>query len=336
MKSIVIADTHFVKVEDLQILEEVGFIAREFADGTAPPEVLFLGDVFDTPRPSGETFVKFFEWLGSFTRDGGRVTIIVGNHDVSVNSSLLSVADHLENVRVVVGTTFFEDYDCDVNYLLVPWQPGGLGISKETLKSIEKSKNDTFVLGHIRLSGAKTASGFMLEAGESLPTSSKIVGGLLGDIHSPQKVGKFSYVGSARSTSFDERHVARVVALDGKKTIPKALLGASKSYTLEFFGKKGRRLLHIFLNEAKPNAIRGNRFRIRLDFSNEDGFDDTVLRKTFKEARDLILEKPSFRLDESVKNRVLGEHPSVASFVKELAQKSDRKRLLAIAKRIGL
>ena len=198
-----INDTHAGARGDNPIFNEYFF---KFWEGTFFPylkehnisQICHLGDVVD--RRKYINFVTLNSWRKRFfdvlQREGIKMDVIVGNHDVSFKNTneinaLHELFDHYDNINVMVEPKDVV-YD-DVSIAMVPW----INVSnyEQSLEFLKNTKSQ-IVFGHFEIAGFEMDKGNICHGGMEMATFDRFDKVLSGHFHHKSSIGNIHYLGN--------------------------------------------------------------------------------------------------------------------------------------------
>lgn len=198
-----INDTHAGARGDNPIFNEYFF---KFWEGTFFPylkehnisQICHLGDVVD--RRKYINFVTLNSWRKRFfdvlQREGIKMDVIVGNHDVSFKNTneinaLHELFDHYDNITVMVEPKDVV-YD-DVSIAMVPW----INVSnyEQSLEFLKNTKSQ-IVFGHFEIAGFEMDKGNICHGGMEMATFDRFDKVLSGHFHHKSSIGNIHYLGN--------------------------------------------------------------------------------------------------------------------------------------------
>ena len=198
-----IIDTHAGARGDNPIFNEYFF---KFWEGTFFPylkehnisQICHLGDVVD--RRKYINFVTLNSWRKRFfdvlQREGIKMDVIVGNHDVSFKNTneinaLHELFDHYDNINVMVEPKDVV-YD-DVSIAMVPW----INVSnyEQSLEFLKNTKSQ-IVFGHFEIAGFEMDKGNICHGGMEMATFDRFDKVLSGHFHHKSSIGNIHYLGN--------------------------------------------------------------------------------------------------------------------------------------------
>ena len=158
-KIALIGDTHFgiKKGVDWFFNSQLNFLKDEFIPylkKSGIKNIVFLGDIFDN-RIAVDVKIQniIFDFFKNDLKDFN-VFIILGNHDIYLNSSLkyfsLKYLSLLKNINIIDKIQTIKI--CDVNLLAVPWQVNKKDFNNYISNNVIDSK---VLLGHFAIKGFK-------------------------------------------------------------------------------------------------------------------------------------------------------------------------------------
>jgi hypothetical protein len=182
-------------------------LAKEETDS----EIVILGDITDRKdRHSSILVNRLMMALRKLLDAGNSVTILMGNHD-----------------KPLAGTPFWQFLDLlesrKLRFITKPLSYGGdlylpyAGNPAEEWNGIKLSGHTTIFM-HQTVTGALGNNGIRLENNKMVefPRGAKVYSG---DIHTPQVVGRVTYVGAPHHVAFGDDYECRILVLDAKANI---------------------------------------------------------------------------------------------------------------------
>ena len=205
MKILVTGDWHFAfdRVETPYESERVNKVLaslKNIVDTHQPDASIFLGDFAKgKQRVTYKGVARLLQGLDILTKS----YILLGNHDISSESSLLS--EESSQYKVIAKPLCIERTP-KVDWLFLPY-----GCSLDDMQKAVAGLNPqkiVYVFGHFGLNGASFGTGTPFVAIDEVPPSLFDVPNIkhiyLGHYHLRQTVGKVTYVGSPWQVTFGE------------------------------------------------------------------------------------------------------------------------------------
>lgn len=193
------------------IFDHLCGLAREEHDS----EIAILGDITDRKdRHSSILVNRLMRSLRALLDAGNSVTILMGNHD-----------------KPLAGVPFWQFLDQlesrKLRFITKPLAIGGelylpyASNPAEEWKDIKLSGHDAIFM-HQTVTGALGNNGFRLENNKmvAFPRNAKVYSG---DIHTPQVVGRVTYVGAPHPVAFGDDYPCRVLRLNERYNIEREL-----------------------------------------------------------------------------------------------------------------
>ena len=210
MEFIGIGDLHFRKLDNL-IPEASSKIAQclhrvfGYALNQGVRNILFYGDVCETPRLDYASEVALYSVLLNPRYRDLSIRFILGNHDFAEDGT-----HSLEVMKVIAK-------ECSVNFKVYT-QPTKVRIEDERFKMLPypftDTEKDCVNVGHFEIKGSMRDNGRVIDEGVETPHH-----GVMGHLHTNHRVGQMHYSGTLYQTNFGETepkffHHCKVV--DGK------------------------------------------------------------------------------------------------------------------------
>lgn len=277
-----------------------------------------LGDLFNKSYMAPSLIRNF-----SFMLADSKIPtiILLGNHDMSVDSSYLELLNEYENVVVYGKPALLEDEKTD--YVFLPYlSPFSVDIGNF------KPKKPYFIFGHYHAKGAVFPSGNkeMKRGGVTFDGYDAKVhckGGLLGHIHLPQDFrcmnSTFSYIGPTRATASDEAHRPRAILVEDGCVIEKIELKTASwniYYTIQ--------------TKEDLKALMKKKYKERHCLHVVSQLEDTPKKEIedrFSYMRTVTVKKPKVNV-QIQRNLIVSTQLSPSQFVKADESISVERRLL--------
>lgn len=205
MKLLLVGDPH-VRPEDIPECERLATFVLETAIKTEPDYIVVLGDLHHTHSLVHVEVLDFWRRTFALWAEKTRVLCLVGNHDMSSDSSIKAHAlMAYPNVRVIDEPTPLAK---DSPILLVPYQHS----REDFVRVCNQWADRPLAICHQTFNGAQYENGFYAKDGvdpDSIPQRNVISG----HIHSRQDFGKVHYLGSPRWMTVSDANQAKFLAL---------------------------------------------------------------------------------------------------------------------------
>lgn len=195
-----------------RVFDHLAGLAREEGDTT----ITILGDITDRKdRHSSVLVNRVVHSLRTLVSLGNHVTILMGNHD-----------------KPLAGVPFWQFLDKlesrTLRFITEPIAFGGdlyLPYAADPAREwagITLAGHDTIFM-HQTVTGALGNNGIRLENNKMVlfPKTAKVYSG---DIHTPQVVGRVTYVGAPHPVAFGDDYPCRLLVLDHKSNIKRELI----------------------------------------------------------------------------------------------------------------
>jgi len=262
--------------------------------------VIISGDIFHSPNPSPQDFLKLDELLKYLEENGVHVVAIAGNHDkrkIRGEEGYLSIyksrggeyihyQDKISDKPLVISVG-----DAKIGFVLIPYLSGkfvkahtGDRYVKEYQSVIEKivtrqlSKLNgvdyKILVGHLTVSGANLGPKISYVAYDDPPIHINTLHPeqfdyiALGHIHVPQKISQnIYYSGSIERIDFSEENIDKLfylITLRDKLEVKKIPLASRKMITLDISVSPLSSPLNQIINVISSEDVKGAMLRIKL------------------------------------------------------------------------
>ncbi len=206
-------------------------LSRLFSNMKKIDAVVFLGDIYDNPRPSEELQIRFNDQMAELLGIGLEVLIIVGNHDMTARVHALEPLKELVRDRITIVTKPELHRVAGFELFCIPWSIkwAALGWDKgfEAImpfaEKLPKVINSRLLAGHLPIDGCFVGSsnyrldrvGASKEQLDALLTESNCDLGFFGHYHHAQDIldNKAIYVGSVDRIDFGEKDEQKIVCV---------------------------------------------------------------------------------------------------------------------------
>jgi DNA repair exonuclease SbcCD nuclease subunit len=220
----------------------------KFFDEQGCDELVFLGDIFDTPNPNDKAYTALIDFLNSCETTYPYIMfrMIAGNHDVRNNEdcSLDLLVTLEENGKLPNCKIYLKPKTVKVRKKYK--------ISFQSWANLIPPEEPCLVFAHLALNGVKTPSGYSLKTKYELSDLKSHY--VIGDIHTYQSLASnILYPGTSGSFSFGEPEKKSVTILEYHEN------GKIDNIDLDWI--PSWHLLDVDIEPAKPKS--NCRYRIR-------------------------------------------------------------------------
>ncbi len=203
---------------------------KDFAISSNADFLILAGDIFHHPRPSSQAFNAFSQIIGEILKEEIPIIAVLGNHDTTKTSEMLSYLRGFVNVNLKNFYLFdvaskillrAKNSNEKVKFIGIPYPHFQSTLSysdyvfKVENKINELLQNDeadyNVIVGHIYVEGGKIGSEQRIASLRDYPLPKSVFERenvhitCLGHLHTPQKVGnKIFYSGSIERIDFGE------------------------------------------------------------------------------------------------------------------------------------
>lgn len=208
MRSILITDTHLTAKPTDEYRFDVFRQVSEVAKKQKADRVTFLGDLLDSKDNHSGTLVnKVVDGLVSWVKEIGPVQILRGNHDGLSDVPYLDFVNHIPGVELISKVK--EERWGDSKIIFLPH-------TRSRTEWDDIDFTGKIVFAHVTVNKCITETGFLMENLDltDVEIFEKAVRVYSGDIHKPQNIGNFSYVGCPYNVRFADGFDGRILLID--------------------------------------------------------------------------------------------------------------------------
>jgi DNA repair exonuclease SbcCD nuclease subunit len=327
---------------------------KEIVSSERPDVIVFLGDIFDNPRPPEELQYAFASLVNTFLLDSREVVIITGNHDWSNSSHSLMWLEaferRLEGLYIAAKPKIIKTKS-GVSFGCYPWCPKiGEWVEKDKLPYFVCETDNLpvdYLIGHFAIKKAKlqkrdrysviAEEGISLDACHEAIDRTKAKNMVVGHMHLAQDFGDFKSIlvpGSINRINFNDRDHKKlyVSVVDGE-------LG---------WGEVPKPIEMVEINDEGSfdddvSHLAGKVIKVNIEGASQefvDQFDEREIRRRLENVKPLEIssirvvgKKRTTNKDLNEKKRKYGGtlHSAIKSYIEDTygnLSEDDRKELL--------
>lgn len=228
MRALLVTDTHFTNRPNDQYRFDLFRQVEEIGLEQKVQRIIMLGDLLDAKDNHPGVLVNrvvdgLVRWTHNF-----EVQVLQGNHDgLDASTPYLRFINHIPGVEFI-GSIKTETWDVDsINVVYLPHTR-----NEDEWNQLDFS--DSIVFAHVTVDQAMTETGFVMEAMTDVQIFEKARRVYSGDIHRPQNINNFTYVGCAFNVRFGDGFDGRVMVIDTEFTDPETKQPRESSFYLPF------------------------------------------------------------------------------------------------------